>query len=59
MDPLPDTVLTALVGRTVDALAVVHPDFDRRVIRRAENMRGEKRPTVRIGVDQHLVPMPA
>jgi len=56
-DRLPETVLTALVGRPLRALAEVHPMLDDRPIRRADNDERPSSRSILVGLDQHLDPI--
>ena len=55
---IPQTLLTALVGRPLRDLAAIHPALDDRIIRIADNANVGGRTVVRIGVDQHLQRVP-
>jgi hypothetical protein len=53
-EPLPDTVLAALVGSPVGRIARIDPTLDDRIVRKAENAWWDGRSIVRLSVDQHL-----
>lgn len=54
---LPETALSALIGRPIGNLVSLHPSLDDRPVRRAENRGTRERPMIELGIDQHLEPV--
>lgn len=51
---MPDTILNAMVGRTVGDLVRLHPAIDGRIVRSARNEGSRSSACIALGIDQHL-----
>lgn len=56
---LPETTLAAAVGRPIGSLVALHPALDGRIVRKADNDGTAAKPTIVLGIDQHLKPLGA